>query len=84
MIYQEKDLLDKNYAILEYDVEEPFSCIASLHKEYDKAKKRLDYLRKQAQRDFENDIRIYDYILVEIKNEKVRKCINYEKGDELI
>ena len=84
MFYQEKNLLDKNYAILEYDVEEPFSCIVSLHKEYGKAKKRLDYLRKEAQRKFENNIRIYDYILVETKNEKVRNCINYEKGVELI
>ena len=77
--YNKKDIANNKYAILEYDVEEPVVIIASMHKEKKKTKKRYEYLEKQAKRLFEKDISTVEYELVEITDNRVKKCFNYEE-----
>ena len=80
--YTKKDLEGKKYAILSCDAEEYFDYIVSLHEEYNKAKKRLEYLRKIAKRDFDKGISITDYILIKIDDERVLRCGNYEREED--
>ena len=77
--YNRKDIANNKYAILEYDVEEPVVIIVSMHKEEEKAKKRYEYLKKQAERLFEKDISTVEYELVETTDDRVKKCFNYEE-----
>jgi len=80
--YDEEDLKNKNYAILYWDAEEPYEYIVSLHDEYDKAKKRLDYLNKEANRLFDKGIATSRYGIYKTDDLKVKKCFNYGKEDE--
>lgn len=77
--YNEKDLLNKNYAILEFDAEEPYPVIASLHEEREKAEKRQKHLRKEAIKLFEKGISNIDYIIVSIDDKRVKQSLNYEE-----
>lgn len=78
-IYNKNDLVGKNYAVILCDAEDPYEYIASLHEDIVKAKKRLKFLKQQAQRLFFNDISITDYALVDINDQRVKRCFNYEK-----
>lgn len=80
--YTKKDLDNKKYAIIEYSVEDNMYYIASLHDDYTKAKKRLDYLNKEAQRLFDKGIDSVSYGLYETTNEKITKCFNYEREED--
>ena len=79
--YNEKDLLNKKYAILEYSVEDCMYYIVSLHDDYIKAKKRLEHLNREARRLFDKGIDSVGYELHETNSLKIRKCFNYERGD---
>ena len=80
-VYTKKDLENKNYAILECDAEDYFDYIVSLHEDYNKAKKRLDYLRRIAKTQLEKGISIIDYILVKVDDKRVLRCGNYESEE---
>ena len=80
--YTEKDILTNNYVIIEHDAEEPITLIVSMHKEKDKAEKRLKHLKKEAERLFNKDISLVEYELVESNDDRVIKCYNYEREDE--
>ena len=80
--YMEKDLLHKNYAIIECNAEDPDTNIVSLHEDYDKAKRRLQHLRKLAKKDFDRDIDNRCYILVKVDDKRVVECFNYNNEDE--
>lgn len=80
--YNDEDLLNKNYAILYWDAEEPYEYIVSLHDEYDKAKKRLDYLNKQANKLFDKGIATCRYGIYKTDDLRLKKCFNYERDEQ--
>lgn len=80
--YHEKDLINKNYAIIECDAEEPVEYIASLHEQREMAEKRQKHLRKEAIKLFEKGISITDYIIVDINDARVKQCFNYEVEED--
>ena len=81
--YNEQDLLNNQYAILQHDEEEPIELIAGLYDNLENANKRLNNLKKDAERQFEKGINITGYTLVKANEERVRKCFNYESEENL-
>lgn len=82
--YNKKDLLNKDYAIISYDYEDGMYYIESLHKEFEKAKKRCDYLVKQELKLMAKPEGWYaiDYMVIRTDNQKLYRCFNYERESE--
>lgn len=76
--YNEKDLQNKNWAIISFDWEDGAYLIESTHIEKEMAEKRHKYLKKEEQR-FMTKPQGYaiDYYLVDINDKRIRNCFNY-------
>ena len=82
--YNKKDLEKKNYAVISYDYEDGVYYIESLHEEFEKSKKRCDYLVKEEYRLMARPEGWYaiDYMVVKKDNERLYKCFNLEMESE--
>lgn len=82
--YKEKDLKNKNFAVLSYDHEDGCYYIEGLHVEREKAHKRWEHLFKEEQRLMARPEGWYaiDYIVVSIDDPRVMRSMNYETEDE--
>lgn len=77
--YSKEDLKKYNYVVISYDWEDFQYYMESAHKDEEMAKKRCEYLKRQEEIFF-NKPQGYaiDYYVVNINDERVKKCFNYE------
>ena len=77
--YNEKDMQNKKYAVISYDYEDFVYHLKSTHEDKKMAERRYNYLKRQEEIFF-NKSQGYaiDYYIVDINDERVKKCCNYE------
>lgn len=76
--YNERNLLNYNYAVLSYDEEDNMYYIISLHKDKESALKRCKYLDKKVDEDICREV----YFITTVDDLMVKRSFNFEKVSE--
>lgn len=77
-VYNEKNLMNKNYAVISYDLEDGDYAIVNLYDDLEKAKKRSKFLNDKV--NVEKNLVAYG--VMETVDERIKYMVNYESEEE--